>query len=43
MTPNIATGDFRAKTYDVFISYRHLDAEIRDIVVEALQAAKLSV
>jgi hypothetical protein len=43
MTPHIATEDSRAKTYDVFVSYKHLDAEIRDIIVEALQAAELSV
>lgn len=37
------TDDFRAKSFDVFVSYKHLDADIRDIVVEALEAAKLSV
>ena len=35
--------DFRAKTYDVFVSYKRLDADVRDILIEALQAAKLSV
>ncbi len=37
-----AADDFRAKNYDVFISYKHLDAAIRDALVEALQEAKLS-
>jgi hypothetical protein len=43
MKRDIPTEDFRAKTYDVFISYRHLDAEIRDVLVEALEAAGFSV
>ncbi len=43
MTTHFAPDDFRARTYDVFISYRHLDAAIRDALVEALEAAKLSV
>ena len=42
MTPN-AANDFRAKSYDVFVSYRNVDAEVRDILIEALQGAKLSV
>src|ERR1700730_7765917 len=38
------TGDdFRAKSYDVFVSYKRLDADVRDILIEALLAAKLSV
>jgi tetratricopeptide (TPR) repeat protein len=43
MKRDIAPEDFRTKTYDVFISYRHLDAEIRDVLAEALHEAKLSV
>lgn len=35
--------DFRTKSYDVFVSYKHLDAEIRDVLIEALEAARLSV
>jgi hypothetical protein len=42
MTTHTA-DDFRAKSYDVFVSYKHLDTDVRDILVEALQAAKLSV
>jgi cold shock CspA family protein len=36
-------NDFRAKSYDVFISYKNLDADVRDILVEALEVAGLSV
>src|SRR5271157_790585 len=43
MPLDIAADDFRAKSYDVFISYKHLDAAIRDALVEALQEAKLTV
>jgi tetratricopeptide (TPR) repeat protein len=32
----------RAKPYDVFISYKRVDADIRDLVVEALEAAKIT-
>src|SRR5262245_61902079 len=35
--------DFRAKTYDVFVSYKRLDADIRDVLIGALQGAGLSV
>ncbi len=35
--------DFRAKEFDVFISYRHLDADIRDVVKDALEAANITV
>ena len=42
MTTHTA-DDFRAKQYDVFVSYKRLDAGIRDVLIEALHAAKLSV
>ncbi len=35
--------DFRAKSFDVFVSYKRLDAEIRDLLSEALEAAGFSV
>ena len=35
--------DFRAKSYDVLVSYQRADDAARDILIEALQAAKLSV
>ena len=38
-----AADDFRAREYDVFVSYKHLDAEARSVLVEALEAAGLSV
>ena len=28
--------EFRAKAYDVFVSYKHIDAEPRDVLIEAL-------
>ena len=39
MTPPIAPGDFRAKSYDVFISYRREDDAARAVLVDALEAA----
>jgi len=41
MTTHIA-DDFRAKSYDVFVSYKHLDVDVRDILIEALQACASS-
>lgn len=41
--PTRTADAFRAKQYDVFVSYSHFDADVRDIFVEALQEAKLSV
>ena len=38
-----AADDFRAREYDVFVSYKRLDADIRDILIAALEAAGLSV
>ena len=35
--------DFRAKQYDVFVSYKHLDHERRDVLISALKAEGLSV
>ena len=43
MPPHFAPDDFRAKAYDVFVSYKHSDAERRDVLIKALQAADLSV
>ncbi|MFM1814666.1 MAG: hypothetical protein RLZ98_1361 [Pseudomonadota bacterium] len=43
MTVDSHDRDFQIKNFDVFISYRHLDADIRDVLVAALEAAKLSV
>src|SRR5262249_56311486 len=42
MTAHTA-DNFRAKIYDVFVSYKHLDAEVRDILIEALEAEHLTV
>ena len=42
MTPH-AADDFRAREFDVFISYKRLDADIRDLLIEAFEAAGLSV
>lgn len=38
-----AADAFRAREYDVFVSYKRLDADIRDLLIEALQAAGLTV
>ena len=42
MTPHIAPDDFRAKSHDVFISYKRANGDIRDLLIDALEAAKLS-
>ena len=43
MTRHIAPDDFRAKSHDVFISYKRANGELRDALIEALEASHLSV
>lgn len=37
------TDKIVARDFDVFVSYRHLDSDVRDVLVAALEAAGLSV